>query len=399
MTSSDERDQDSLNESSRQDERTVTVSRHLNQTVDPLNDEINQIKLDVEDCISNSKANGSIDKLRQRIVDLQKNVQKKSLSPGFSEKDKIETLKTLATLFHRLMDRSRSSSSSSSDTETSASKRPRTTANRSDSSLSKTDSSDSSDDDRHHLARKLREQVILTSTPRVQFDTDSPPRKSSVSQSIHSRSNETENKRSPRSTMDNEHQSSHPRNRLEKFSIGSLFCAVHDRIAIQPGYLSIRKGDRLELHEKSNDATFIFFNVETQRTGKLTMENVAYCQSNRIEKQLGTYDSFSSAAVALKNLKAIPFGFSGSKLKPLSQLAQYNLYSKIKPTTTESNFHFANFFWQSDVNQLNPQPCSYQRTLTIERCLKIPKIDSEQVDLDSIRLMNLTKTYVFILFL
>ncbi|CAF1407095.1 unnamed protein product [Adineta steineri] len=170
--------------------------------------------------------------------------------------------------------------------------------------------------------------------------------------------------------------------RMRKYLPGTQFRVLHNFNAIETSDLTLHKDEILILVKQQDDDWWLFKNPQTQQEGMVPINHIqlqskTYKQSSRSRIQPLT--SASILVDAFKTNNYIPSGFIPSDLAPLTQQNQYKLSFMLIPQMTESNFAFADLYWQDDTDQISIQDTEYQKILKIKKCLKIPKIKGSQI--------------------
>jgi hypothetical protein len=158
---------------------------------------------------------------------------------------------------------------------------------------------------------------------------------------------------------------------------GTQFRVTHNLKGLQPGDLTVHKGEILLLVEQIPDNWWLFKNPQTQEQGMVPINHIQLQSKTR--PRIKPVTSASTLVDVFKRNNYIPSGFIASDLAPLAQQNQYKLSHTLIPKRTESNLAFTDLHWRYDTDQIYIQQVKYQKILTIKKCLKIPKIKGRQV--------------------
>ncbi|CAF2554877.1 unnamed protein product [Rotaria sp. Silwood2] len=171
--------------------------------------------------------------------------------------------------------------------------------------------------------------------------------------------------------------------RMRTYPPGTQFRVINNLIGLQTGDLTIHKDEILILVEQRPDNWWLFKNPQTQEQGMVPINHIqlqSRISDKRLRRRIKPVTSPSTVVDALKTKNDIPSGFIVSDLSPLTQYNQYKLSHTLIPKMTESNFTFTDLHWRYDIDQICLEQVKYQKLLRIQKCSKIPKIQSQKVD-------------------
>lgn len=170
--------------------------------------------------------------------------------------------------------------------------------------------------------------------------------------------------------------------RMGTYLPGTPFRVLHNFDALQSDDLIIRKDEILILIEQRPDDWWLFKNPQTQQQGMVPINHIqlqSKPSGHRSHPRMNPVTSASTLVDAFKTNNYIPSGFIASELAPLTEENQYRLSSTLIPRMTESNLTFSDLYWRYDTDQIRTQQVEYQKILTIKKCVKIPKVNHQQV--------------------
>lgn len=158
---------------------------------------------------------------------------------------------------------------------------------------------------------------------------------------------------------------------------GTRFRATHNFQAIQPNDLNFKVNDILILREQRPDRWWLFEHEQTGEQGSVPINHIKLHRTAAASARLPTPTSI--IANAWRTTRSIPSGFVASELAPLSQLPEHQIYRTLIPQMSESNLAFADLHWRYETEDIRPVVAEHQIILTIKECVKIPRVDINQV--------------------
>ena len=161
------------------------------------------------------------------------------------------------------------------------------------------------------------------------------------------------------------------------YTPGTRFRATHSFQATRPNDLNFKVNDILILREQRPNRWWLCEHEQTGEQGSVPINHITLHRTAAASSRLSAPASI--IANAWRTTRSIPSGFFASELASLSQLPEHRVYRTLIPRMSESNLAFADLHWRYETEDIRPLVAEHQILLTIKECLKIPRVDINQV--------------------